>query len=346
MTHAPDLLQICPYDKAPFRDICRSNSAAARELGWSAHTVFLHSPDRRTQFSPVEDDRYYMDGPEDPAGLHHLRNLRPQKLCLFHRYRSLRVARGAGLTAPLEVLVAHEFGLLDSGWRRLRLKLLERKVLLAGVSPAVAAELNTPWVLPNALDATEQDRHRVSRAVAREHLGVADEDLVVGVVGRLHHKKNPMLALEGFGEFAKNYSGRARLLFVGHGPLRPRLQERAAELDIPASFSGFVTNATRYLQAFDLLLFPASDIEAFGMVALEAMLADVPVVTSRAPGPGWVLGEGATYFEANESALVAKALQEAANNHGNSNRTSNRQRALDSFSPQAVSRKLQKLAQR
>jgi len=76
------------------------------------------------------------------------------------------------------------------------------------------------------------------------------------------------------------------------------------------------------------------------------MLADVPVVTSRAPGPGWVLGEGATYFEANESALVAKALQEAANNHGNSNRTSNRQRALDSFSPQAVSRKLQKLAQR
>jgi len=143
MTNAPDLLQICPYDKAPFRDICRSQSAAARELGWSAHTVFLHSPDRRAQFSPVEDDRYYMDGTEDPAGLHHLRQLRPQKLCVFHRYRSLRVARGAGLKAPSEVLLAHEFGLLNSGWRRLRLSLGERKVRLAGVSPAVAAELKT-----------------------------------------------------------------------------------------------------------------------------------------------------------------------------------------------------------
>lgn len=340
MTQAPDLLQICPYDKAPFRDICRSHSAAASELGWTSHTVFLHSPDRRAQFSPVEDDRYYMDGPEDPAGLHHLRHLRPQKLCLFHRYRSLRVARGAGLTAPLEVLVAHEFGLLESGWRRLRMKLLERKVLLAGVSPAVAQELKTPWVLPNALDAAEQDRYRVSRASAREHLGVSGDDLVVGVVGRLHHKKNPLLALEGFGEFVKSYEGQARLLFVGHGPVRPRLQERATELDIPASFSGFVANATRYLRAFDLLLFPAADIEAFGMVALEAMLADVPVVASRAPGPGWVLGEGATYFAANEPTLVARALHEAT-----AKKTSNRERALDKFSPQAVASTLAEMVQ-
>ena len=340
MTNAPDLLQICPYDKAPFSDICRSHSAAARELGWTSHTVFLHSPDRRVQFSPVEDDRYYMDGPEDPAGLHHLRHLRPQKLCLFHRYRSLRVARGAGLTAPSEVLVAHEFGLLDSGWRRLRLKLRERRVLLAGVSPAVAQELKTPWVVPNALDAAEQDQHRVSRAVAREHLGVAGDELVVGVLGRLHRKKNTPLALEGFSEFAKTYEGKARLLFVGHGPLRPRLEKRASELGISASFSGFVAHATRYLRAFDLLLFPASDLEAFGMVALEAMLADVPVVASRAPGPGWVLGERATYFEANEPALVAKALHEAS-----ANRVSNRERALEKFSPQALTSTLAELVQ-
>jgi len=340
MTQAPDLLQICPYDKAPFRDICRGHSAAARELGWTAHTVFLHSPDGRDQFSPVEDDRYYMDGPEDPAGLHHLRHLRPQKLCLFHRYRSLRVARDAGLTAPTEVLVAHEFGLLASGWRRLRLKLLERNVLLAGVSPAVAEELKTPWVLPNTLDAAEQDRYRVSRTVAREHLGVAGDDLVVGVVGRLHRKKNPLLALEGFGEFANSYAGSARLVFVGHGPSRPRLEERAAELNIAASFSGFVANATRYLRAFDLLLFPAADIEAFGMVALEAMLADVPVVASRAPGPGWVLGDGATYFAANESAQVARALHEAIDT-----KVSNRQRALDEFSPKAAATALAKLQQ-
>ena len=170
-----DLLQVCPYDRAPFREICRSHAAAAELLGWSSHTVFLHSPDGRAQFSPEEEGRYYMDGPEDPAGLHHLRNLRPTRLCLFHRYRSLRVARRAGLKSEREILVAHEFGLLESRWRWLRLKLLERGVQLAGVSPPVADELSTPLVLPNALQPGEQDRQRVSREVARTHLGVAGE---------------------------------------------------------------------------------------------------------------------------------------------------------------------------
>lgn len=339
MSQSVDLLQICPYDTAPFRDICRAHSAAARTLGWSTRTVFLHSPDRRAEFSPAEDDRYYMDGPEDPAGLHHLRQLKPARLCLFHRYRSLRVARRAGLTAPREVLVAHEFGLLESNWRRLRLRLRERKVLLAGVSPPVAAELKTPWVLPNGLDPAEQDLHRVSRSVARKHLGIEGDELVVGVLGRLHRKKNTMLALEGFGEFEAAYDGAARLLFVGDGPLRPRLTKRADEQGIPATFSGFVANATRYMQAFDLLLFPAADIEAFGMVALEAMLAEVPVVASRAPGPSWVLGDGAAYFDSPEPAAVAAALRDAA-----VRRVSNRARALESFSPTALAQRLQELA--
>ena len=340
MENNPDFLQICPYDKAPFRDICRAHASAARLLGWSVHTVFLHSPDRRAEFSPVEDDRYYMDGPEDPAGLHHLKQLRPQKLCLFHRYRSLRVARSAGLSAPNEVLIAHEFGLLESRWRRLRLKIKERKVALAGVSPAVATELNTSLVVPNALNALEQDQHRVSRLVARSHLGVAGEDLVVGVLGRLHRKKNTMLALDGFGEFAKSFNGATKLLFVGDGPLRPRLQRRAQEKSIPVTFSGFVADATRYLRAFDLLLFPASRHEAFGMVALEAMLAEVPVVASRAPGPAWVLGDCATYYDSNEPGQIAQALRNAAVNP-----IRDRGRAIEYFSPLALSKTLEGLVE-
>ena len=76
------------------------------------------------------------------------------------------------------------------------------------------------------------------------------------------------------------------------------------------------------------------------MVALEAMLADVPVVASRAPGPGWVLGEGAAYFEANEPAVIAKALHEAAEN-----RVTNRARAVEKFSPQALAATLAELGQ-
>ncbi len=334
-----DLLQICPYDKAPFREICRAHSAAARSMGWTSHTVFLHSPDRRAQFSPVEDDRYYMDGPEDPAGLHHLRNLAPQKLCIMHRYRSLRVARRAGLRAPRELLLAHEFGLFDSRWRRLRMALLERKLLRAGVSPAVTEEIGASLVLPNALEVAEQDRHRVSREVARQHLGVAGDELVVGVLGRLHRKKNTLLALEGFGEFQRSYDKPVRLLVVGDGPLRPRLERTARELGLAATFTGFVADATRYLRAFDILLFPASAAEAFGMVALEAMLAEVPVVASRAPGPAWVLGDSAAYFDRDEAASVAAALHAAVRD-----RAVGRARAEQEFSIAATAKRLQDIA--
>ena len=43
MENNPDFLQICPYDKAPFRDICRAHASAARLLGWSVHTAVSYT---------------------------------------------------------------------------------------------------------------------------------------------------------------------------------------------------------------------------------------------------------------------------------------------------------------
>ncbi len=346
MTDELHFLQICPYDRAPFRDVCRAHSAAASLLGWRSHTVFLHSPDSSPDHLPAVDHRYYMEGPDDAVGLRHLGQLAPSKLCIFHRYRSLRVARRTRLRCRREVLLAHEFGLLDSGWRKLRLGRSEPSLRLAGVSPPVAAELGTPWVLQNALISTEQDHRRVSRAVARTQLGLDGEELVVGVVGRLHHKKNCELALRGFAEFASTAGLRPsegvkpRLLFMGDGDQRESLAELAQSLAVKVSFSGFVPDAARYLPALDLLLFPASRAEAFGMVALEAMLAEVPVVCSRAPGPAWVLGEGASYFDNDEPLEVAAALH-----RGFDTKPTARARALEVFSPRGLAERLEAIAQ-
>ena len=343
MAESLDFVQVCPYDIAPFRDICRAYAAAARLLGWHPRTVFLHAPDSRTEVGPAPagangDDRYYMSGPDDPAGLAYLGSLQPERLCVFHRYRSLRIARRAGLRAPNEVLVAHEFGFLQSAWRTWRLRWLERGVRLAGVSPAVARELNTDLVLPNALIAAEQDQTRVARSVARQHLGVGEAEFVVGVLGRLHRKKNVELALRGFAEFAAAQSQPVRLLLLGDGPEREKLSRLADTLNVPVRFAGFVPEASRYLQALDLVLIPAAEVEAFGMVALEALLAEVPVVCSQAPGPVYVLGERAVYYDSDTPQAVAGALTAAQR----APRTG-RERALLEFSPAALAQRLQAL---
>lgn len=376
MSEVVEMVQVCPYDRAPFRDICRAYEAAATTLGWRCHTVFLHSPDSLapTQLASLDavggysglapsdlpslgSSNYHMQGVDDPVGLRHLRSLRPSTLSVYHRYRSLRVARKAKVQSPREVLVAHEFGLLDSRRRRLYLKYLQRSVRLAGVSPAVAADLGTQWVLPNTLIAEELDQRRVSRAAARAHLRLGGSEIVVGVLGRLHRKKNVELALRGFVAFAQRLAAAGegkqpaseqstpRLVLLGDGPLRAPLERLVAQLQAETKapfniqFAGFVPDGSRYMAAFDALLFPASGAEAFGMAALEAMLARVPVVCSEAPGPAWVLGDTASYFAGADPQSVGTALARCLDTpkHG-------RDRVRAEFSPAALAKQLLAIA--
>jgi alpha-1,6-mannosyltransferase len=103
----------------------------------------------------------------------------------------------------------------------------------------------------------------------------------------LVHKKAPELAIRAIRELTDR--GRTvRLLVIGDGPLRAELESLAA--DLPVVFCGFVPEARRLFRGLDVLLLTSVEVEAFGMVALEAMASGVPVVAGPAPGPQFVLG--------------------------------------------------------
>ena len=75
------------------------------------------------------------------------------------------------------------------------------------------------------------------------------------------------------------------LLMVGDGPDRARAEARCRKLDLAQDvvFLGKVKNPIEPLLISDLLLLP-SETESFGLVALEAMAAGVPVVSSNVGG--------------------------------------------------------------
>ena len=77
----------------------------------------------------------------------------------------------------------------------------------------------------------------------------------------------------------------ATVLMVGDGPDRARAEARCRELDLTQDvvFLGKVKNPIEPLLISDLLLLP-SETESFGLVALEAMAAGVPVVSSNVGG--------------------------------------------------------------
>jgi len=242
------------------------------------------------------------------------------------------------------VCVAHEFGFFRRARRRIQRRLFQGQVQFAGVSAPVVAELAetvaNPLLWPNAIDLAGQAHWRLDRAAAQQALGLQAPAFNIGVVGRLHPKKQPLLALAGFSRFANEHTD-AALTYLGAGELMNPLRGAAQGLHV--NLAGFVADASRYLRAFDVLLIPSGEQEAFNMVALEAMAAGVLVVAGPAPGPRFVLGEAGVYFARNSPAAVASALAQAQALSGTSAALIEigRQRAEAEFSVAAMAGRLE-----
>lgn len=89
----------------------------------------------------------------------------------------------------------------------------------------------------------------------------------------------------------------ARLVMVGDGPDKPRAEELARHLGVGKHvlFLGNQEVMEELLPLADLLLLPSST-ESFGLVALEAMAAGVPVIASRVGGLPELVTDGVSGF--------------------------------------------------
>lgn len=86
---------------------------------------------------------------------------------------------------------------------------------------------------------------------------------------------------------------RARLVLIGDGPERGRVEEVAAEEGVSERviFLGKQESVAELLACADLFLLPSSH-ESFGLVALEAMACGVPVIATRVGGVPEVVPDG------------------------------------------------------
>ncbi len=157
--------------------------------------------------------------------------------------------------------------------------------LVVAPAPSVARELRalgvrTPIeVIPTgvALPATPPDD---ARRVRRAQLGLPARGPVCLSVGRLAREKNQGFLLRAFRLVLRDVPT-ARLVLVGDGDDRPRLERLAGNLGIRphVDFIGSLPRgrATDYALAADLFLFPSTS-ETQGLAALEALAAGLPVI--------------------------------------------------------------------
>jgi len=105
----------------------------------------------------------------------------------------------------------------------------------------------------------------------------------------------------------------AKLLFVGDGPERSTAEDLARELNISDEirFVGKQEQMEDILAIADLFLL-TSDYESFGLAALEAMAAGVPVVSTNAGGLTEININGETGYVANVGDVMTMSQQSLA----------------------------------
>jgi glycosyltransferase involved in cell wall biosynthesis len=124
----------------------------------------------------------------------------------------------------------------------------------------------------------------------RRSLGIGDDEVVIGFLGRLVMEKGLDVFSDSIGALAARKVPH-RVLVIGEGPAREWFERRLPG----AVFAGFQSGQDlgRAVASMDVLFNP-SVTETFGNVTLEVMACGLPVVAARATGSESLVIDGET----------------------------------------------------
>jgi len=206
------------------------------------------------------------------------------KLPLVSTIHATEMGRSRGALASEEQRAIHgvEWWLTFESWRVICCS----KFMANEVATYFQTPLDKIDVIPNGVRADRFSRwDGADLSLFRSMYAMPDEKIVLNV-GRLVQEKGAHVLLEAApGVLAEH--PQAKFVVTGAGYVLPRLRTRAWELGIghKVLFTGFIPDddRDRLYKLASCAVFP-SLYEPFGIVALEAMAARVPVVVSLVGG--------------------------------------------------------------
>jgi N-acetyl-alpha-D-glucosaminyl L-malate synthase BshA len=205
---------------------------------------------------------------------------------------------------------------LDPSYRAITRFGLEQSDGVTAVSQHLAESTHTDFalthevtVLPNFVD-TERFRPRTLPPCYRQNYAHSDEFLLVHT-SNMRPVKRLTDIVRAFDIIQREVP--ARLVFIGDGPDRLTAERLACDLGIldRITFTGNIQHVENVLAVADVFLL-ASEVESFGLAALEAMACGVPVVAYTVGGVPEVVVHGETGLLAplyDTEALAHAALQ-------------------------------------
>lgn len=167
-------------------------------------------------------------------------------------------------------------------------------------------------VIPNGVDLKKFDGLSCDQEFRRNF--ALDSEKIIFFVGRLVNEKGAHVLLDAMPKIL-SYYGNAKLVITGKGPQLEYLKEKAmlAGISQKVYFTGYISddNLSRLYKCIDVAVTP-SLYEPFGIVALEGMVAGVPVVVSDTGGISEIVEHGVDGMKAytgNPNSLADSILE-------------------------------------
>ena len=144
----------------------------------------------------------------------------------------------------------------------------------------------------------------------REKYAWGQEVRILGIVGRLTAQKGHATLLRAMKKVLVRFKN-IHLVIIGDGVLRQELKEyaKSEKIDGNIHFEGYKENAIRLMGEFDVFVHP-SRWEGFGLVFLEAMASDLPIVATRVGAIPEIIEHGKTgiLVEVDDSKALADGI--------------------------------------
>ena len=149
--------------------------------------------------------------------------------------------------------------------------------------------------VPNGVDANLFRPLRTGLQVRKKY-GISEDDnliLFVGALDRAHYFKGISILLEAFSKLSQK---KTYLMIIGDGDMRERYEIEAHKLGIQQNtiFTGHIpfNKPPDYYSSANIVILPSLLSEMFGIVLIEAMACERPVIASDLPGVRSVVANG------------------------------------------------------
>jgi glycosyltransferase involved in cell wall biosynthesis len=146
-------------------------------------------------------------------------------------------------------------------------------------------------VIPLGIDLSVYASWRDQRSRMRRELNLSDDDLLIGIVGRVTEIKNHALFLRAAGLVKRTTRSKVRFVIIGDGNLRPALEEqvRTVRLGDDVLFLGTRVDPENFYPALDILALTSLN-EGTPLTLIEAMANGRPVISTAVGGVVDLLG--------------------------------------------------------